>query len=289
MLEEHARGLLFFQKNAIIISMSKNVKKFLDVTAPGKKSERGHLHPLTQVTERACDIFQSMGFEIADGPELENEFYNFDALNIPKDHPARAMWDTFWLKDSQKILNLKSKISNLSADRQDLKQEERFLMRTHTSNVQIRYMETHNPPFRIIAPGRVFRYEATDATHEIQFYQLEALMIDKKTNLANLKAVIKIFLQRFFNDDKIEVRFRPSYFPFVEPGVEIDMKFKDKWLEIGGAGMVHPKVLESVKLEGQGWQGFAFGMGLDRLAMIKYKIDDVRLFYSGDLRFIRQF
>ncbi|MCK6462260.1 MAG: phenylalanine--tRNA ligase subunit alpha [Candidatus Pacebacteria bacterium] len=269
--------------------MSKNVKKFLDVTAPGKKSERGHLHPLTQVTERACDIFQSMGFEIADGPELENEFYNFDALNIPKDHPARAMWDTFWLKDSQKILNLKSKISNLSADRQDLKQEERFLMRTHTSNVQIRYMETHNPPFRIIAPGRVFRYEATDATHEIQFYQLEALMIDKKTNLANLKAVIKIFLQRFFNDDKIEVRFRPSYFPFVEPGVEIDMKFKDKWLEIGGAGMVHPKVLESVKLEGQGWQGFAFGMGLDRLAMIKYKIDDVRLFYSGDLRFIRQF
>lgn len=251
-------------------------KKFIDVTAPGKKTERGHLHPLTQAIDKAGDIFQSMGFEIADGPEMETEFYNFDALNIPKDHPARAMQDTFWLKGDK-----------LPPDFE--KEKGKSLMRTHTSNAQIKYMETHNPPFRIVVPGRVFRYEATDSTHEIQFYQLEGLMVDERTNLANLKAIVKVFLRRFFNDNKIEVRFRPSYFPFVEPGVEIDMKFKDKWLEIGGAGMVHPKVLESVKLENQGWQGFAFGMGIDRLAMIKYGIDDVRLLYSGDLRFIKQF
>lgn len=248
--------------------MNKSLKKssFLDVTAPGKKMERGHLHPLTQAMDKAGDIFQSMGFEIVDGPELETEYYNFDALNIPKDHPARAMQDTFWLKGKDKLL-----------------------LRTHTSPVQIRHMEHNNPPFRIIAPGKVFRNEATDATHETQFYQIEGLMVDKKTNLANLKAVIKIFLRRFFGDENIDIRFRASYFPFVEPGVEVDMKFKGKWLEICGAGMAHPEVLKSVKLEGQGWQGFAFGMSVDRLAMIKYKIDDIRLFYSGDLRFLKQF
>lgn len=270
--------------------MEKKQKKssFIDVTAPGKKMERGHLHPLTQAMDKAGDIFQYMGFEIADGPELETEFYNFDSLNIPKDHPARAMWDTFWLKTNPKG-HLTTDKKQLTKSQGSEVKSQGLLLRTHTSNVQIRYMEKNNPPFRVVAPGRVFRYEATDSTHEIQFYQIEGLMIDQKTNLANLKSIIKIFLRRFFNDDKIEIRFRPSYFPFVEPGVEIDMKFKGKWLEIGGAGMVHPKVLESVKLDGQGWQGFAFGMGLDRLAMIKYGIDDVRLFYSGDLRFINQF
>lgn len=258
--------------------MKKEQKKssFIDITAPGKKMERGHLHPLTQAMDRACAIFQSMGFEIADGPELENEFYNFDALNIPKEHPARAMWDTFWLKGDK-----------LPSDFE--KEKGKLLMRTHTSNAQIRYMETHNPPFKIVVPGRVFRYEATDATHEIQFYQLEGLMVDERINLANLKAIVKIFLRKFFNDDKIEVRFRPSYFPFVEPGVEIDMKFNGKWLEIAGAGMAHPKVLENAKLNPNQYQGFAFGVGVDRLAMIKHKIDDVRLFYSGDLRFLKQF
>jgi len=247
--------------------------KFLDVTAPGKKVELGHLHPLTQAQNKAIDIFSSMGFEIAEGPELETEHYNFDALNIPKNHPARDMWDTFWLKDP------KSKIQNL-------------LMRTHTSSVQVRYMEENKPPFRIIAPGRVFRYEATDATHEIQFYQLEGLMIDnppRRITLANMKAVMETFFQQFFGSKKIEIRLRPSYFPFVEPGVEIDMKFNGKWMEVGGAGMVHPNVLENMKLDSREWQGFAFGMGIDRLAMIKHKIDDVRLFYSGDLRFIKQF
>ena len=254
----------------IMANMDKGQKKdWIDITAPGKKVQRGHLHPLTRAMEKAADIFQSMGFEVAEGPEMETEYYNFDALNIPANHPARQMQDTFWLKDNQA--------------------KEKLLLRTHTSPVQIRYMEHHQPPIRIIAPGRVFRYEATDVTHETQFYQLEGLMVDKKTNLANLKAIIKIFLREFFGDKNIEIRFRPSYFPFVEPGVEVDMKFNGKWMEIAGAGMVHPKVLKGVKLDSRVYQGFAFGVGIDRLVMIKHKIDDVRLFYSGDLRFIRQF
>lgn len=239
-------------------------KKFFDVTVPGKKPERGHLHPLTIVQRKAIEIFSSMGFEVAEGPEVETEYYNFDALNVPKNHPARDMWDTFWLKDKR-------------------------LLRTHTSPVQIRYMKEHQAPFRLIAPGKVFRYEATDATHEVQFYQLEGLMIGKKVTMANLKAILEAFFGIFFGSKDMEVRFRPSYFPFVEPGVEIDMKYKGKWIEIGGAGMVHPKVLEEVGINPREFQGFAFGMGIDRLAVIKYKIDDVRLFHSGDLRFINQF
>ncbi len=236
----------------------------VDVTAPGKKIELGHPHPLSLAQKKAADIFSSMGFEVAEGPELETEYYNFDALNIPKNHPARDMWDTFWTKNGR-------------------------VMRTHTSPVQIHYMENNRPPFRIIVPGRVFRYEATDATHECQFYQLEGLMVGEKITFANLKAVMEGFFKEFFGSDDIEIRLRPSYFPFVEPGVEIDMKFRGEWMEMGGAGMVHPNVLENVKLDPRRWQGFAFGMGLDRLAMVKHKINDIRLFYSGDLRFIRQF
>src|SRR3989338_4403769 len=177
--------------------MADKNKKNIDVTAPGKKMERGHLHPLTQAMDKAGDIFQSMGFEVVDGPELETEYYNFDALNIPKDHPARAMQDTFWLRQNE----LKNQIPASPAGRSNLKNnEKKLLLRTHTSSVQIRYMERNQPPFRIISPGRVLRMEATDATHETQFYQIEGLMVDKKTNLANLKAVIKIFLQRFFCD-----------------------------------------------------------------------------------------
>ena len=243
----------------------KKDKNWLDVTAPGKRPERGHLHPLTLVQQKAADIFTSIGFEIAEGPELETEYYNFNALNIPQYHPARDLMDTFWTKDNK-------------------------LMRTHTSSVQVRYMETHQPPFRIIVPGRVFRYEATDASHEIQFYQLEGLMVGKKITLANLRGVMETFFQKFFNSKDIEVRLRPSYFPFVEPGVEVDMRRKKgKWMEVAGAGMVHPKVLQNVKIDPREWQGFAFGMGIDRLAMLKYKINDIRLFYSGDLRFIKQF
>jgi len=222
-------------------------------------------------------IFYALGFEVAYGPEIESEYYNFDALNIPKNHPARGMQDTFWVKN-----------------------KENTVMRTHTSNVQIRYMENNKPPLRIIVPGKVFRNEATDATHETQFYQLEGFMVDEVTTLGTLKGVLKIFLEKFFNK-KIDIRFRPSFFPFVEPGIEVDIScFKcggkgcsicknSGFIEALGAGMIHPNVLKNVKIDSEKYQGFAFGVGIDRLGMLKYGIDDVRLFYSGDLRFIQQF
>lgn len=243
----------------------------IDLTMPGKKAQLGHLHPLTKVEEDIRKIFSSMNFSVVEGPEVESEYYNFDALNIPASHPAREMWDTFWVKSKSKD------------------QKSKLLMRTHTSPMQIRYMESHKPPFQIIVPGRVFRYEATDASHEINFYQLEGLMVGKSVSLANFKFVIEEFFHRFFAGKKIEIRYRPSYFPFVEPGLEVDIKLKGKWLEVMGAGMVHPHVFEAAHYNPEELQGFAFGVGVDRLAMIKYHIPDVRLFYSGDLRFINQF
>jgi len=242
-------------------------KDHVDVTAPGTKLPKGHLHPLTHIQRKCQEIFNGMGFAVAEGPEIETEWYNFDALNIPKDHPARDLWDTFWLKPK-------------AAD---------YLLRTHTSPVQARYMEKNNPPLRIIAPGRIFRYEATDASHEINFYQLEGLMIGKDVSVANFKAIIEEFYSQFFKKETT-VRLRPSYFPFTEPSFEIDMRQgKGNWLEMMGAGMVHPNVLKNVGYIPREWKGFAFGMGLDRLAMMKYKIDDIRLLYSGDLKFLQQF
>ena len=251
----------------------------LDVTRPGRKPERGHRHPLTKLIAEIETIFSSMGFAVVEGPEVETEHYNFDALNIPEHHPARDMWDTLWLRQSE-IKNQKSKI----------KKGGRLLLRTHTSPVQIRYMETHNPPLRIIVPGLAYRYEATDASHEIQFYQLEGLMVDRDVSIANFKFVIREFFTRLFRET-IEVRLRPSYFPFTEPSFEVDIRSKHRleWLEISGAGMVHPNVFKAAGLNPREWRGFAFGMGIDRLAMLKYKIPDIRLFHSGDLRFLRQF
>ncbi|MFQ5661657.1 MAG: phenylalanine--tRNA ligase subunit alpha [Candidatus Paceibacteria bacterium] len=239
--------------------------------------KKGHLHPITQMINEINSIFFDMGFEVADGPEMDSEYYNFDALNIPENHPARDMQDTFWVKGKEKTV-----------------------MRTHTSNAQIRYMENNKLPIRIIVPGKVFRNEATDATHEAQFYQFEGLMIDETTSLGTLKGVLKTFLEKFFNRD-IEIRFRPSYFPFVEPGIEVDMScFKCEgkgcsickntgWIEVLGAGMVHPNVLKAGGIDSEKYQGFAFGVGIDRLGMLKYGINDVRLFYQGDLRFVNQF
>jgi phenylalanyl-tRNA synthetase alpha chain len=212
------------------------------------------------------EIFQSMGFEIIEGPDVETEYYNFDALNIPQDHPARDLWNTFWLKSNSKLL-----------------------LRTHTSPMQIRYMEKNNPPFRIIVPGRVFRYEATDASHSHTFYQLEGLMVDRHISVANFKAVIEEFLKKLFGAD-VEMRMRPSYFPFTEPSFEVDMKYPSgEWLEIMGAGMVHPNVFKAAGYVPGNWQGFAFGIGIDRIAMLRYKINDIRLLYSGDLHFLNQF
>ena len=256
----------------------KEKEVFFDITLPGKKIDTGSLHPITLVKKKTKEIFQSMGFEIVEGPEIEDEWHNFDALNIPKGHPARdalSLGKTFYLKEGG-------------------------LMRSHTSAVQIRYMEKKNPPLRIIAPGKVFRAEATDASHEIEFWQLEGLMVDKEVSVANFKAIIEEFFKNFF-EKKIKVRLRPSFFPFTEPSFEIDISCpicgskgcqtckNSGWVEIAGAGMVHPQVLRNCKLNPKEWQGFAFGFGLTRLAMLKFKIPDIRLFNSGDLRFLKQF
>lgn len=240
-----------------------------DVTLPGIDLVTGHLSPITLITRQLVDTLIELGFEIVEGPEAELELYNFDMLNIPSEHPARDEWDTFWLK--------KGKGSKNSV-----------LLRTHTSPVQIRYMLDHKPPIRIMVPGRTFRYEAEDATHAAVFSQMEGLMIDKNISVAHLKAVIIHFVKRILGEN-CRVRFRPSFFPFTEPSFEIDVWFNDKWLELMGCGMVHPQVLRNVGIDPDEYSGFAFGVGVERLAMLKYDINDIRLFLSGDLRFIKQF
>lgn len=242
----------------------------LDVTMPGKKIHHGHYHPLTIVEDQVKHIFAGLNFSIVEGPELETEYYNFDAVNMPANHPARDAQDSFWLQSNQNV------------------EGKNLLMRTQTTPMQVRYMEKHTPPLQIIVPGRVFRNEATDASHEINFYQVEGLMVGKNISLANFKFVIGEFFNRFFSRP-VEIQIRPSYFPFVEPGLEVAIKWNDKWLEVMGAGMVHQKVFEAAGYIPNEWQGFAFGVGLERLAMIKYKIPDIRMFYNGDLRFIKQF
>jgi phenylalanyl-tRNA synthetase alpha chain len=236
----------------------------LDVTLPGRGLGVGALHPLTRTLDRVETLFRSLGFEIADGPEIEDDFHNFTALNTPENHPARSMQDTFYVEGG-------------------------MVLRTHTSPIQIRYMETHAPPIKIIAPGRVYRVDS-DATHSPMFHQVEGLWIDRDVTFADLKSVLTEFLHRFFERDDIRIRFRPSFFPFTEPSAEVDMAFgAGDWLEIFGSGQVHPNVLRAVGLDPETWQGFAFGMGPDRLAMLRYGVDDLRLFYENDLRFLAQF
>jgi phenylalanyl-tRNA synthetase alpha chain len=242
-----------------------------DTARPMVTVASGHLHPLTLMINEIDTIFSEMGFVVAQGPEIETEFYNFDALNVPADHPARDMQDTFWLKGTWP-------------------KGEQQLLRTHTSPVQIRYMQSHKPPFRIIVPGKVFRNEATDATHEAEFYQVEGLLIDRPgdVSLAHLKGTLTEFFKRLFGPDAA-IRFRPSFFPFTEPSVEVDVLFKGKWLEMMGAGLVHPNVLRAGGIDPAEWQGFAFGGGIDRLVMVKHGIDDIRSLYAGDLRLVNQF
>lgn len=235
----------------------------------------GHQHLITQMIAEINQIFAELGFVFAEGPEAESEYYNFDRLNVPKDHPSRDMQDTFWFKEKDV--------------------PEPTVLRTQTSPVQARYLESHELPVRIIAPGKVFRNEATDATHEAQFYQLEGLYVDADVHLGHLKGTLEHFFSQFFSG-KTEVRFRPSFFPFVEPGVEVDMKLLEgeskqvgKWIEIMGAGMVHPRVLRESGVDPDTYSGFAFGMGIDRLAVMKYGFDDIRHLYTGDLRVVNQF
>ncbi len=241
-------------------------------------NEKGHYHLITQAIQEISDIFNEMGFSVVEGPEVETDHYNFEALNFPADHPARDMQDTFWLKPEKEIKDQKLEIKNGDAK----------LLRTHTSPVQIRYMETHTPPMAIIVPGKVFRNEATDATHEAQFHQFEGLFVDKIVSMADLKGVLTHFFKKYFGEDA-EIRFRPSFFPFVEPGVEVDMQWKGKWLEMMGAGLIHPNVLEASGVDSTKWQGFAFGGGIDRLLAVKYGLNDIRELYTGDLRFVNQF
>ena len=235
----------------------------LDVTLPGRGLGTGGLHPVTRTLERIEQLFHSLGFATASGPEIEHDFYNFTALNIPENHPARAMHDTFYI-DPQHVL------------------------RTHTSPVQVRYMEANQPPLKIISSGRVYRVDS-DATHSPMFHQVEGLWVDEEISFANLKGVVQDFLQRFFERDDLRVRFRPSFFPFTEPSAEMDMSWNGGWLEIGGCGMVHPNVLKHVNIDSEKYLGFAFGLGVERLAMLRYGVNDLRLFYESDLRFLKQF
>jgi phenylalanyl-tRNA synthetase alpha chain len=236
----------------------------LDVSLPGRGASIGGLHPLTHTLDRIETLFRSLGFDVAEGPEIEDDFHNFTALNTPENHPARSMHDTFYVEGG-------------------------LVLRTHTSPIQVRYMEHHAPPIRIIAPGRVYRVDS-DATHSPMFHQVEGLWIGDDVSFADLKAVVTEFLRNFFERDDLTLRFRPSFFPFTEPSAEIDMRFGDGgWLEIAGAGQVHPNVLRAVNIDPERWQGFAFGIGPDRLAMLRYGVDDLRLFYENDRRFLAQF
>jgi phenylalanyl-tRNA synthetase alpha chain len=244
----------------------------LDVTLPGRGGGSGGLHPVTRTLERIETLFHSIGYAIAEGPEIESDFYNFTALNIPEDHPARAMHDTFYV-------------------------DEQHVLRTHTSPIQIRYMQAHvekhkhqltMPDIRIIAPGRVYRVDS-DATHSPMFHQVEGLWVGEKVSFADLKGVITDFLQNYFETRDMQVRFRPSFFPFTEPSAEMDMSWKGGWLEIGGCGMVHPNVLKHVGIDSEKYLGFAFGMGVERLAMLRYGVNDLRLFFENDLQFLKQF
>jgi phenylalanyl-tRNA synthetase alpha chain len=242
----------------------------IDVTLPGRNSGLGGLHPVTRALERIEALFATMGFSVADGPEIEDDYFNFQALNTSENHPARSMQDTFYIEGSKNLL------------------------RTQTSPVQIRHMQSHKPPIRIICPGRVYRCDH-DATHSPMFHQIEGLWVEEGISLADLKGTLTQFLNAFFERDDMAIRFRASYFPFVEPGVEVDMEWGKtkngsiKWLEIGGAGVVHPQVLKNGGIDAEIYSGFAFGMGLDRLAMLKYGVNDLRLFFENDVKFLSQF
>jgi len=267
-------------KNKIGGPASSSKIEKLDITMPGIKRPLGHKHPLTQIFDRINEIFLNLGFKIAEGPEIETMYYNFEALNIPPEHPSRDAFDTFYLVGAV--------------------HEPPLLLRSQTSTVQIRVMESQKPPLQIIAPGRVYRPDATDASHSFMFHQVEGLMVDKDIKFSDLKGVLTMFAKQMFGEDT-KMRFRPHFFPFTEPSAEVDISCvmckgegcrscgQKGWLEILGAGMVHPAVFEAVGYDPKKWTGFAFGMGVERIAMLKFGVDDIRMFFENDLRFLRQF
>ena len=234
----------------------------IDVTAPPAGTPQGHRHPLITTSEKIIDLFSGLGYEIVEGPEIENDFYNFEALNIPQNHPARDMQDTFYLEGNS-------------------------LLRTHTSPVQIRFLEENPPPVRIISPGRVYRRDAVDSTHSPVFHQIEVLAIDEGLDFSHLRGTVMAFLKEFFGD--LPVRFRASYFPFTEPSAEVDVQWRGKWLEVMGCGMVDPAVLEGLGIDSERWTGFAAGLGVERFCMVRHEIDDIRRLFTSDLRFLEQF
>ena len=238
------------------------IKETIDVTAPPTGSTQGHRHPLITTTEQIIDLFLGLGYQVSEGPEIENDYYNFEALNIPPDHPARDMQDTFYLGGE-------------------------YLLRTHTSPVQIRCLESKKPPVRIVSPGRVYRRDAVDATHSPVFHQVEVLAIDEKLDFSHLRGTVMAFLKAFFGD--LPIRFRASYFPFTEPSAEVDVQWRGKWLEVMGCGMVDPAVLEELGIDPEKYSGFAAGLGVERFCMVRHGLDDIRKLYTSDLRFLEQF
>ena len=256
---------LFQKRKAELKELEANKKlqrDSIDVTLPGRTGKRGTIHPVTQTIDEISSFFTSKGFSVASGPEAESDYYNFEALNIPEDHPAKDMHDTFYLDNGD-------------------------LLRTHTSPVQVRVMENNKPPLRIICPGRVYRKDS-DLTHTPMFHQIEGLLIEEGASFAQLKGLLEDFISDFFGSDT-EIRFRPSYFPFTEPSAEVDIRWKKGWLEILGCGMVHPNVLEMSGIDSKKYTGFAFGLGPERIAMLKHDIPDLRAFFENDMRFLKQF
>jgi len=267
------------RESQILVSAA---KEMVDISLPGRRPPTGHLHPITQTLQEICDIFVSMGFQISDGPEVELEYFNFEALNIPEGHPSRDNMSSSWIDH-------KDEMGNRS-----------MLLRTHCTSNSARALASMKPPIRVLSPGKVYRYEATDATHLSMFHQVDGVAVDKHITLADLKGTLYEFAKRFFGEDR-KVRFRCDFFPFVEPGVEVaidcavcrgkgcSLCHNSGWIEVGGAGMTHPEVLRRAGLDPEIYQSFAFGMGIERMPMLRYGIDDIRLFYSSDLRFLQQF
>ncbi|MDD3086960.1 MAG: phenylalanine--tRNA ligase subunit alpha [Candidatus Omnitrophica bacterium] len=270
-------SLLKEKQGAVVSGKGVSQEPYVDIGMPGIAQEIGHLHPLTQITEEICSIFNRIGFSIVEGPEIETEQNNFTGLNIPLEHPSREAFDTFYLKDYPKML-----------------------LRSHTSPVQVRAMKTHKPPLAIVVPGKVYRPDAVDASHSFMFHQVEGFMVDKGIQFSDLKGILELFARTIFNSD-IKMRFRPHFFPFTEPSAEVDISCiickgkgcsvcgRKGWLEILGAGMIHPNVFKHVGIDSGKYTGFAFGMGVERIAMLKYGINDIRLFFENDVRFLRQF
>ena len=259
-LQELIKGKLEILKTQALSQIL--IKETIDVTAPPTGIPQGHRHPLITTTEQIIDLFLGLGYQVSEGPEIENDYYNFEALNIPPDHPARDMQDTFYLGGE-------------------------YLLRTHTSPVQIRCLESKKPPVRIVSPGRVYRRDAVDATHSPVFHQVEVLAIDEKLDFSHLRGTVMAFLKAFFGD--LPIRFRASYFPFTEPSAEVDVQWRGKWLEVMGCGMVDPAVLEELGIDPEKYSGFAAGLGVERFCMVRHGLDDIRKLYTSDLRFLEQF